>query len=125
MTSPEATAWLAALRARGVRIEAHGKRITLYPKHAYGEMSTDERAVLKQHKAAILTLLKERRAAGLPVQATESTVALAPEPAYCPYCMRTPCCGPAHHAYEVLHADDPAHYWRRRERLREKDNAEL
>ena len=44
-----------------------------------------------------------------------------PAPKPCPYCHRHPCVGPDHHAFDVLHYNDPAEV----ERRREKSTAEM
>jgi hypothetical protein len=41
------------------------------------------------------------------VPTASSAVASAPEPARCPYCGQSPCVGPEHSAFDVLHWDDP------------------
>jgi hypothetical protein len=50
-------------------------------------------------------------APGLAGLTPEPTAAPAPEP--CPYCNRAPCIGKDHHAYEVLHWNDPEEIKRR------------
>jgi hypothetical protein len=63
-TSPDADLDVAAsfvqtLTARGVRLVPAGKwGLAMIPKHAYGEMSAEGRKTLKQHKAAIIAVVK-------------------------------------------------------------------
>lgn len=107
-----ASAWIAALTGRGVTLAARGKQLLMSPKSAYGEMTNEERATLKQHKHAIIALVKD----GLPVtvnavtaHAVTHAVASTPTPApppWCRFCMTSPCIGPDHPAFAALHFDD-------------------
>jgi hypothetical protein len=97
--------WVETLRGRGVTLQLRGTRLAYHPKTAYSELSNEERATLKRHKAAIVAVLRERYAgmAAPPIEARSSPVALAPEPVPCKWCNRAPCIGEAHEAYFVLH----------------------
>jgi hypothetical protein len=43
-----------------------------------------------------------------------STPTPAPDPAYCKYCMHSPCYGPDHPAFDIIHGDDPVVIEKRR-----------
>lgn len=135
MTDDVAAAWIDLVTSRGVAIEARGTRVVLHPKQSFSLLSVDERATLKQHKLAIVEVVRTRHhgwarpaprapaATAASVSATASAVPSAP--VYCGYCMRAPCCGVDHDAYATLHERDPQAYWILRERLRAKDNEEF
>lgn len=103
-----AASWVEALRARGVTLRTRVKQLVMHPKSSFGAMSAEERATLKQHKAAIITLVRERYAgtAG-PVQVaalpTSEVSAPASKPEPCAYCYQSPCVGVAHAAFYALH----------------------
>jgi hypothetical protein len=76
---PIATAWLQALRARGVSVTLRNGRISM-PKAAYAALSDDEILTLRHHRAAIRDVLAsgaEPEAIDLdPVSVAPVTVAL-------------------------------------------------
>jgi hypothetical protein len=129
-----ASQWIDTLLARGVTIEARGRRLVLHPKGAFGAMSTDERAIAKQHRTEIIEVVRTchggwarpspRASVATVAPVTATALSVPPAPTYCTFCMRAPCCGPDHHAVEVLHERDPAVYWTFRERLRARDEEE-
>ena len=103
-----ASAWIAALTGRGVTLAARGKQLLMSPKSAYGEMTNEERATLKQHKHAIIALVKD----GLPVTVNAVTAhavthAVAstptPPPTPCGGCHQAPCIGETHEHFALLH----------------------
>ena len=57
-----AVTWLETLLARGVTLIARGKRLTISPKSAYAELSDAEHGTLRRHRAAIVSLVKDRYA---------------------------------------------------------------
>lgn len=74
--------WVAALTARGVTLRSRGPRgLEMLPKSAYGAMSTEERATLKQHRGEIVAVVREQHG-GLArrVVVAEPTPAPAPAP---------------------------------------------
>ena len=135
MSKTPAEAWVEALTARGITVALRNGRLAYAPKSAYGSLTDADRAVLREHRAAIINVVREHhgglaRPASWASAATEPLVtataaSVAPKPAPdCRFCMR-PCIGPEHALFDVLHADDPAAYWLFRERLREKDNRDF
>src|SRR6266487_1090092 len=110
--SEGAAAWVEALRARGVTLRARGKNLAMMPKHAYGEMSADERKTLKLHKAAIVAIVQGETHAPAAPEPKAAPRVKQPEP--CQFCGRA-CCGPDHPAYETMHYNDPAEVKRRDE----------
>ena len=114
-----AASWLAALAARGVRVYARGKQLRMDPPSAYKELSDDEHAVFRRHKAEIRALV----AAGvqpatvtlIPKPDRRAEAPPPPAPVQCPYCHQTPCVGKNHHSYDVLHWSDPEEVKRRNE----------
>jgi len=121
-TDSDAIAWVQALQARGVRLKAHGKKgLAMVPKSAYGEMSPDERATLKRHKATIVAVVKGGHYAPA---AVESMAAKAP-PAPCKFCYRAPCIGESHELYDALHPLSEKQQFERRIARWEKDLREM
>jgi hypothetical protein len=110
-----AVAFVETLVARGVTLKVRGSRLAYHPKNAYGELSNDERATLKQHKAAIVAVVRGRYAgtAGPHVQAATLTPSegvaptVAPAHVLCKWCNRAPCIGVEHEAFGELHPDAP------------------
>lgn len=116
-----ATSWLEGLAARGVRLSVRGKKLVLTPKSAYSELSADERKTLKQHKAAIVAIV---RAGTYAPASRESQSATAPrEP--CPHCYRAPCIGERHALYDLLHPLTERQAFERRMAQWEKDKHEM
>jgi hypothetical protein len=113
-----AVQWVEALTARGVTLQARGKNIAYSPKSAYAQLTNDERATAKAHKADIVALLRAQydgTARALPSSGTAGparealapTPAPAPPPEPCPWCNRAPCVGPEHEHYDILHPHAP------------------
>jgi hypothetical protein len=114
-----AVAWVQALTGRGVTLQVRGKRLVLHPKSAFGAMSTEERATLKQFKAVIIAVLTERYsgcagpsvqvAALTPSEGIAPTSVSAPKPERCAQCGRAPCIGQGHEHFTTLHPGVPVH----------------
>lgn len=107
-----ALAWVEALRSRGVSVQARGKNVAYHPRSAYSSLSAEERATVKEHKAAIVAVLMERyggTAQAVVKGVTDATAARepqaapAPPPAPCKRCGRSPCIGESHPAFDALH----------------------
>src|SRR5258705_4608148 len=91
--TPLAAQWVETLLARGVTLKAKGKRLEMIPSGSYGAMSDDEHLTLRHHRAAIVSIVRERYDgtartltsgdAGLPREALAPTAAPAPKPALC------------------------------------------
>lgn len=97
-----ASAFVETLAARGVTLKARGQKgLAMIPKSAYGEMSTADRQTLKQHKAAIIAVVREGKYATTTVEPKAATPVEPPEP--CTYCGQAPCIGEEHQAFYALH----------------------
>ena len=84
-----ATTFVETLAARGVTLRVRGKKdLAMIPKRAYGEMSADERQTLKQHKAAIIAVVREGKYATTTVE--PKAAAPVEPPAPCAYCYQSP-----------------------------------
>ena len=112
-----ATSWLQGLASRGITTRLVNGRIRHFPASAYKQLTDDEVITLRHHRAEIRDALR----AGPPVQAAPPTTSEgvaptpAPPPPPCRWCHQAPCIGRAHHAFDVLHLNDPAEIKRRAE----------
>ena len=78
--SDAAVAWVETLLARGVTLQLGGKRVIYHPKSAYNAMSNAERATLKEHKAVIVEVLRDRYAGNARTTVAETAEQATPEP---------------------------------------------
>lgn len=118
-----AEAFIARVVSRGhsVVVAPSGRPRLLPEKEAYKELTIEEQAVWRDHKRAIATVV----ALGLmpttaPPRAEPATPAPTPAPAppppeKCPHCHQSPCVGPSHQDFAILHRNDPAEVERRRQ----------
>jgi hypothetical protein len=58
MPENTATAWLRALKARGVNATLRNNRLWLHPASAYGALSDDELLTLRHHRQEIKDLIR-------------------------------------------------------------------
>jgi len=110
-----ATTWVDTLMARGVTLKAKGKRLEMVPGNAYKALSDDELLTLRHHKAAIVAIVNERYdgiasgitpsdTRGVEISLTVVKENRAPvEAARCKWCNRSPCIGPEHADFALLH----------------------
>jgi hypothetical protein len=122
-------AWVEALCTRhSITLRARGKRLEVLPKSAFNSVLTnEERATLKAHRAAIVTLLNAQggtiRPAAVAAEAAPPSppaLASAPAPVVCRYCMRE-CVGREHPAFATFHANDEEEQWRALAEQRDRD----
>jgi len=110
-------AFASALLALGIELILRNGRLHVWPARAYKHLSDAERDFIHAHRAELKALAAAKALPETTVVWQPPTEAAieppTPEPP-CPYCGRVPCIGPTHHAYDVLHYDDPEHVERRR-----------
>ena len=119
-----AASWLQGLAARGITTRLVNGRIRHFPASAYRSLTDAEIITLRHHRAEIKAAIN----AGVSFDVVPAAPAVergTPEPAPgapaptpappCAYCHQSPCVGPAHHAFDVLHWNDPVEIKRRNE----------
>jgi hypothetical protein len=117
----DALTFATGLLAQGIEILVRNNRLWVWPAKAFAHLTDTERAFIQQHRDELKDLAESKvlpettvvwsaAVSDAPIgqPARQPTVAPAP----CSYCGRA-CVGPDHHAYEVLHYDDPAEVARR------------
>jgi antitoxin (DNA-binding transcriptional repressor) of toxin-antitoxin stability system len=117
--SDEAATWVQALTARGVTLAAHNGRLRMSAS-AYKALTDAEVLTLRHRRREIVALVAAGVAVFVPqVGEPEPQVAPVEKPTPCPYCYQAPCIGSTHHAFRVLHWDDPEERERRRKQATE------
>lgn len=116
-----AASWLQGLAARGITFTERNGRLRCHPERAYKTLSDDDIIFLRHHRAEIRDALHAgvsldvHAAAGQLREVCLPAPTAAPAPEKCRYCGQAPCIGRAHHAFDVLHWNEPAEIKRRAE----------
>ncbi|MEO8680155.1 MAG: hypothetical protein ABI665_13975, partial [Vicinamibacterales bacterium] len=116
------------LLARGIEfVLRQNGRLHVWPAKAYPYLTDAERDFIREHRAELKALATSKALPETtvvwypPTDAVTDPAPAAPSPPVAPapaplpapvappcvYCGQSPCIGPDHHAYSVLHANDP------------------
>jgi hypothetical protein len=91
-----------------------GTRLRMDPASVYKELSDEEVLTLRHHGAAIKALVRSGYGTSQPPPAPKTVAPPVEVPApKCPYCGQSPCVGPDHPHFDVLHYTDPVEVKRR------------
>jgi hypothetical protein len=118
-----------ALLAKGMELTLRKDRLHVWPKHSYSRLTQDERNFLNQYRDDLRDMVR----AGLQPRLPDDVIVNSPNatdhpdfapptepapPERCVYCGQSPCVGPNHQSFRVLHWRDPAEIERRRQEAR-------